>query len=84
MSRKDAKGGKMVKGKGGKKEEGWSYEGKVKEVEEIIAKIEAGELDLVDVFDQFAIAVEGLKQCDRFLQERQQQVDLLIETLQDE
>lgn len=74
----------MVKGKGGKKEDNWSYEGKVREVEEIIAKIEAGELDLVDVFDQFAIAVEGLKQCDRFLQERQQQVDLLIETLQDE
>ncbi|NJR16620.1 MAG: exodeoxyribonuclease VII small subunit [Calothrix sp. CSU_2_0] len=56
----------------------------MREIEEIIAKIEGGDLDLVDVFTQFATAVEGLKQCDRFLQERQQQVDLLIETLQDE
>jgi exodeoxyribonuclease VII small subunit len=37
----------MVKGKGGKKEDNWSYEGKVREVEEIIAKIEAGEVDLL-------------------------------------
>ncbi|NJL64016.1 MAG: exodeoxyribonuclease VII small subunit [Methylacidiphilales bacterium] len=74
----------MVKGKAGKKDEAWSYEEKVREIEEIIAKIEGGDLDLVDVFTQFATAVEGLKQCDRFLQERQQQVDLLIETLQDE
>lgn len=65
-------------------EEGWSYERKVTEIEQIIARIEAGKLDLADVFDQFAVAVEGLKECDHFLQERQQQVDLLIETLQDE
>ncbi|BAZ40130.1 exodeoxyribonuclease VII small subunit [Calothrix sp. NIES-4101] len=74
----------MVKGKAGKKEGTWSYEGKVREIEEIIAKIEGGDLDLAEVFEQFATAVEGLKECDRFLQERQQQVDLLIETLQDE
>jgi exodeoxyribonuclease VII small subunit len=74
----------MIKGSKVSGEENWSYEGKVAEIEQIIARIEAGSLDLADVFDQFATAVEGLKECDQFLQERQLQVDLLIETLQDE
>ncbi|MBD2681268.1 MULTISPECIES: exodeoxyribonuclease VII small subunit [Nostoc] len=64
--------------------EGWNYEAKVNEIEEIIARIEAGELELEEVFDQFAKAVEYLRQCETFLQQRQQQVDLLIETLSDE
>lgn len=62
----------------------WNYETKVAEVESIIARIEAGELELEEVFEQFATAVESLRQCDTFLQQRQQQVDLLIETLSDE
>ncbi|MEH2078231.1 MAG: exodeoxyribonuclease VII small subunit [Nostoc sp.] len=53
-------------------------------MEGIIAGIEAGELELEEVFDQFAKAVEYLRQCESFLQQRQQQVDLLIETLNDE
>jgi exodeoxyribonuclease VII small subunit len=64
--------------------EGWNYEAKVAEIEGIIARIEAGELDLEAVFEQFASAVEYLRQCESFLQQRQQQVDLLIETLSDE
>ncbi|MEH2311300.1 MAG: exodeoxyribonuclease VII small subunit [Nostoc sp.] len=64
--------------------EGWNYEAKVIEIEGIIAGIEAGELELEEVFDQFAKAVEYLRQCESFLQQRQQQVDLLIETLSDE
>ena len=63
---------------------GWSYEQKVLEIEEIIARIEAGELDLEAVFEQFSTAVESLRQCESFLQQRQQQVSLLIETLTDE
>ncbi len=63
--------------------EGWNYEAKVAEVERIIACIESGDLELQEVFDQFASAVEYLRQCEGFLQERQQQVELLIETLQD-
>ncbi|AFZ22926.1 exonuclease VII small subunit [Cylindrospermum stagnale PCC 7417] len=63
---------------------GGSYEAKVAEIEKIIARIEAGELDLAEVFEQFAAAVESLRQCETFLQQRQQQVDLLIETLKDE
>ncbi|WP_392530907.1 exodeoxyribonuclease VII small subunit [Nostoc sp. C117] len=64
--------------------EGWNYESKVAEIEGIIARIEAGELELEAVFEQFASAVEYLRQCESFLQQRQQQVDLLIETLSDE
>ncbi|QSJ18019.1 exodeoxyribonuclease VII small subunit [Nostoc sp. UHCC 0702] len=63
---------------------GWNYEAKVVEIEAIIARIEEGELELEQVFDQFATAVEYLRQCEGFLQQRQQQVDLLIETLSDD
>ncbi len=65
-------------------QEGWKYEAAVAQVEKIIARIEAGELELEEVFDQFSAAVEYLRQCEAFLQQRQQQMDLLIETLKDE
>lgn len=75
----------MVKRKGASSsEEGWNYEAKVIEIEGIIARIESGELELEAVFEQFASAVESLRQCESFLQQRQQQVDLLIETLSDD
>lgn len=62
----------------------WSYEATVKQVELAIARIESGELDLAEVFTEFAEAVDRLHQCESFLAERQQQMDLLIETLSDE
>ena len=61
-----------------------NYEAKVAEIEKIITRIERGELELEEVFDQFTTAVEYLRQCENFLQQRQQQVDLLIETLSDD
>ena len=64
--------------------ETWSYEATVAQVETIIEQIEAGELELAEVFEQFAVAVKYLRQCDTFLQERQQKMDLLIETLEAE
>ncbi|MBD2608351.1 exodeoxyribonuclease VII small subunit [Scytonema hofmannii FACHB-248] len=64
--------------------DGGNYEAKVAEIERIIIRIEAGELQLEEVFEQFAAAVEYLRQCETFLQQRQQQVNLLIETLNDE
>lgn len=64
--------------------ENWNYEAAVAKVETITAAIEAGELELEEVFEQFATAVEYLRQCEDFLQQRQQQMDLLIETLTDE
>jgi exodeoxyribonuclease VII small subunit len=62
----------------------WSYEETVQQVEAIMSRIESGELELADVFDQFASAVNYLRQCDLFLTQRQQQMDLLIETLTDD
>ena len=73
----------MAKSKNVTSEE-WSYEDKVALVDSIIARIEAGELDLAEVFEKFATAVQYLKECDSFLQAKQEQVDILIETLQDE
>jgi exodeoxyribonuclease VII small subunit len=62
----------------------WSYEETVAEVETIIEQIEAGKLPLAEVFERYAAAVKYLNQCDAFLQERQQQMDLLIETLSED
>ncbi len=73
----------MAKSKNVTSEE-WSYEDKVALVDSIIARIEAGTLDVAEVFEQFATAVQYLKECDSFLQAKQEQVDILIETLQDE
>ncbi|MBE9031198.1 exodeoxyribonuclease VII small subunit [filamentous cyanobacterium LEGE 11480] len=62
----------------------WNYETTVSEIESILNLIESGEMDLADVFEQFSTAIAQLKECEKFLGERQQQVDLLIETLTDE
>ena len=62
----------------------WNYEATVAQVETIIEQIEAGKLELAEVFEQFAAAVKYLHQCEAFLQERQQQMNLLIETLEAE
>ncbi|MEB3179571.1 MAG: exodeoxyribonuclease VII small subunit [Nostocaceae cyanobacterium] len=76
----------MVKGNKGQDREhrDWSYEDRVAQVEGIIARLEAGELGLEEVFAEFAAAVESLRECEGFLHSRRRQVDLLIETLQDE
>ncbi|HLP91896.1 MAG TPA: exodeoxyribonuclease VII small subunit [Nostocaceae cyanobacterium] len=63
---------------------GKTYEENVAEIEQIINNIEAGNLDLATVFEQFTLAVESLQQCENFLQQRQKQVNLLIETLKDD
>jgi exodeoxyribonuclease VII small subunit len=63
------------------KSKNWSYEETVAIVEAIIADLESGNLPLAEVLTQFEQAVQALKQCEGYLQEKQQQVDLLIETL---
>lgn len=65
-------------------EQFWNYEATVKQIEFAIARIESGELELAQVFNEFAQAVEHLRECEIFLTERQQQMDLLIETLSDD
>ncbi|HEY9650647.1 MAG TPA: exodeoxyribonuclease VII small subunit [Coleofasciculaceae cyanobacterium] len=64
--------------------EAWNYEATVDQVETIIGQIETGELELAEVFQDFATAVQYLRQCEAFLAQRQKQMDLLIETLADE
>lgn len=59
----------------------WSYEQTLSQIETITHQLETGELPLADVFEQFSEAVTALQQCDRFLQEKQKQASLLIETL---
>ncbi len=61
----------------------WHYETSVSEIEAIIARIESGELDLAEVFEQFASAIDRLQQCELFLNQQQRQMDLLVETLVD-
>ncbi len=63
--------------------ESWRYESAIAEVEEIIAQIEAGKLDLTEVVDQFDRAAQLLKTCETFLSHKRAQVDLIIEHLQD-
>lgn len=62
----------------------WNYEAAIAEIETIIAQLESGELPLETVFDQFEVAVAQLKQCEHFLNQGQERLDLLIETLTDD
>jgi exodeoxyribonuclease VII small subunit len=62
----------------------WNYEATVAKVEAIVDRMESGRLELDEVFNQYSTAVEYLRQCEKFLAQRQQQMDLLIETLVDE
>jgi len=64
--------------------EDWRYESSIMQVETIIEQIETGELELAEIFEQFAIAVQHLQDCDAFLNHHRRQVDILVETLTDE
>ncbi|MBO9998974.1 MAG: exodeoxyribonuclease VII small subunit [Cyanobacteria bacterium SID2] len=59
----------------------WNYESTVDNIESIVSRIESGELPLDEVFEQFATAMEQLNQCETFLNEKQKQFELSIETL---
>ena len=59
----------------------WNYEETVDRIEAIIDRVESGELPLEDVFEQFAVAVECLQQCESFLARGKEQMDLAIEVL---
>ncbi|NEP82534.1 MAG: exodeoxyribonuclease VII small subunit [Okeania sp. SIO3C4] len=62
----------------------FDYEETVVNIEDIIAEIESGELALEEVFEKFSLAVEDLQKCEAFLSQGQQQMNLLIETLEDD
>lgn len=63
--------------------EDWSYEATVAEIDATVACLEQGDLPLAEVFEKFEQAVSHLRQCETFLQTRQEQADLLIETLEE-
>jgi exodeoxyribonuclease VII small subunit len=65
------------------KKQKWNYEQTVERVEAILEAIEGGELELTEVFSQFAVAVESLQQCENFLSAQREQVELLLENLAD-
>ena len=58
-----------------------NYEETVDRIEAIIDRVESGELPLEEVFEQFAVAVECLQECESFLARGKEQMDLAIELL---
>ncbi len=64
-----------------KKKTNWNYEATVAKVEKIISQLESGELELAEVFTEFSTAVEYLRECEAFLNQKQEQMTLLVETL---
>ena len=70
-------------GKSANSAENWSYEGTVSTIEATISELESGQLPLAEVLSQFEQAVQSLQQCEAYLTEKQQQVNVLIETLGD-
>jgi exodeoxyribonuclease VII small subunit len=63
------------------KKNDWNYEATVARVENILTAIEGGDLELTEVFGQFAVAVDSLQQCENFLVQQRGQVELLLENL---
>lgn len=65
------------------KTKNWNYEATVNHLEKIIDEIESGQLELAEVFEK-AWAVAALQECEQFLTEKKKQMNLLIETLEDD
>lgn len=64
-----------------KSKDPWRYEAAIAEVETLIQEIESGQLDLAEVVERFQRAAQTLKTCEAFLQEKRQQVAIIIEEL---
>jgi exodeoxyribonuclease VII small subunit len=58
-----------------------TYEEKVAQVKEILGEIEGGNLELTEVFSRFAIAVESLQQCEKFLSQQCEHVEVIARKL---
>ncbi|NJM96593.1 MAG: exodeoxyribonuclease VII small subunit [Phormidesmis sp. RL_2_1] len=59
----------------------WNYESTLDRIETITNQLENGDLPLAEVCQQFSEAISAMQQCDQFLQAKQQEASLLIETL---
>lgn len=64
------------------KNNAWNYEQTIAQVEMIVEQIESGSLPLEAVFEQFSLAIEQLRQCEEFLIQRKERMELQIETLE--
>lgn len=62
----------------------FDYEKTIINIEEIVEQIESGKLTLEEVFEKFSLAVADLQKCEAFLNQGQQKMNLLIETLEDD
>lgn len=65
-----------------KKSKNFNYEETIAQVEAMIDQIESGSLTLEDVFEKFAQAVDSLEQCETFLNQGKNRMELLIEVLE--
>jgi exodeoxyribonuclease VII small subunit len=61
----------------------FDYEATVEQVEAIIADIDSGTLPLEDVFEQFRLGVEQLRNCETFLTQGKEEMEIIVETLED-
>jgi exodeoxyribonuclease VII small subunit len=61
----------------------WNYETAIASIEQMINKIESGDLPLETVFEEFELAVQEINQCEQFLNQGTKKMELLIETLED-
>ena len=59
----------------------WNYEATVAKAEDILQSIEGGDLELAEVFSQSQIAAGYLRECEEFLVQQQESVELLVENL---
>ncbi|MBR8826361.1 MAG: exodeoxyribonuclease VII small subunit [Gomphosphaeria aponina SAG 52.96 = DSM 107014] len=57
------------------------FEAKIALIEEIIKKIETGELPLEKVFSEYEKAGKLLQECESFLEQGKERMNLVIETL---
>ncbi|PSB04385.1 exodeoxyribonuclease VII small subunit [Merismopedia glauca] len=64
------------------KDPDWTYEDTVAKAEKIINSIESGKLSLSEVFEQFQLASSYLRECERFLEQKRQEMNLSIEYLE--
>jgi len=62
----------------------WNYQKTLAQIESIIGKIETGKINLEDLFSQVAIASQCLQECEKYLVQEEQKMDILIETLTDD
>ncbi len=62
----------------------WNYQKTLAQIESIIGKIEAGKINLEDLFSQVMIASQCLQECETYLVQQEQKMDIFIETLTDD